>query len=169
MGNRDELWKATWETLYDVSYYEVLFDVVLKRWQTFDFLTRLLVAVTASGSAVAGWALWNDENFKVPWMAVAGVASLMSIIHATLNTPDRVKNYTKLCNAISNVCLDYETFQHELKIYPKFDVDTNFTKYKELRSNYHKALESFSPDFLTTDKLRHKAQTILNTKLGIKE
>jgi hypothetical protein len=169
MGNRDELWKATWETLYDASYYEVLFAEVLKRWQAFDIITRLLVAITASGSAVAGWALWNDDNYKILWLVVAGIASLLSIIHATLNTPDRVKNYTKLSNVISHVRLDYETFQHELKIYPDFDVDANFNKFKELRSKYQKALESFSPDFLTTDKARHNAQTILNTKLGIKE
>ena len=63
MGNRDELWKATWETLYDASYYEVLFSEVLKRWQAFDFITRLLVAVTASGSAArAGSDLANQLN-----------------------------------------------------------------------------------------------------------
>lgn len=169
MGNRDELWKATWEAFYDASYYEVLFGELSKRWQTFDFITRLLVALTASGSAVAGWALWNDENFKVMWLLAAGTASLLSIAHATFNTPDRVKNYTKLANDISGVRFDYETLRNELKIYPEFDVDKNFQQYKEIREKYQKALESYSPDFMETDGIRNKSQTILNIKLQIKE
>ncbi len=67
------------------------------------------------------------------------------------------------------VCHECETFQHELKIYPEFDVDENFKKHKELREKYQKALEPYLPDFMTTDKIRNKSQTMLNEKLGIKE
>ncbi len=169
MGNKDELWNATWEALYDASYYEILFGELSKEWQKFDFITRVLVALTASGSAVAGWALWSYDNFKVIWLVVAGTASLMSIVHATLNTPDRVKSYTKLASDISGVRLDYETFWKELKIYPDFDVDQYFQKYKELREKYQNVLETYSPDFMATDRIRNKTQTVLNTKLKIKE
>lgn len=68
MGNREELKKAIWETFYKAMYYEILFDEISKRWQAFDFITRLLVALTASGSAIAGWALWNNDDFKYIWV-----------------------------------------------------------------------------------------------------
>ena len=92
MGNRDELWNATWETFYDASYYEVLFGKLSQNWQIFDFITRLLIALTASGSAVAGWALWNESNYKEYWVITAAIASILSIVHALLNTTDKVKN-----------------------------------------------------------------------------
>ncbi len=169
MGDRDELLKASWETFYDASYYQILFEEVSKRWQTFDFITRLLVAVTASGSTIAGWALWNDDGFKCIWLFTAGFASLISIVHATLNTPEKVKNYSKLADGISTVCHEYETFRQELKIYPDFNVDEKYNNHKALRLKYTKALEAFSPDFLTTEKIQNDSQTMLNSKLGIEE
>jgi len=169
MGNRDELWKASWESLYDASYYEILFGEVSKSWQFFDFITRLLVALTASGSAVAGWVLWNDEQFKVAWVIAAGVASVLSILHTTFNTPERINSYSKLANEVSGIRLDYETFHHELKVYPEFDIDNKFQMHKELREKFRKALDIYSPDFMTTDRIRHRSQTLLNVKLGIEE
>lgn len=169
MGDRDELWGATWETFYDASYYEILFGSLLKNWQTFDFVTRLLVALTASGSAVAGWALWNDVNYKDYWVFAAGIASLLSIVHATLNTPDKVKNYAQLSNDIASVKLKYETLRQELKIFPEFDVEANFDKHKKLREEYQRVIESYSPDFLTTDSIRNNSQTLLNNKLGLSQ
>ena len=169
MGNRDELWNVAWETFYDAYYYEILFDDISKKWQTFDFATRLLVALTASGSAVAGWALWSDENYKIGWVVFAGLASVISIIHAALNTNEKLKRYAKLSSDISNVKMEYETFQHELTIYPDFDVDKYFKKHQKLRGSYQKALEAYAPDFMSSVKIQNVAQTKLNHKLGIQE
>lgn len=169
MGDRDELWNAVWDGFYDAFYNEILFGEILKNWQKFDFITRLVIAFTASGSAIAGWTLWNDDDYKILWVFIAGAASILSIIHTTLNTPDRVKNYAALANNISDIRLEYETFQHELKIYREFDVDESFIKHKELRAKYKQILQSYSPDFLTTDKIKNTSQTMLNKKLGIEE
>lgn len=167
-GNRDELWKAAWETFYDASYYEVLFTEVMTRWQSFDFVARLLVSLTASSSAIAGWALWNDDDYKALWVLFAGVASVLSIIHTTLNATEKLKKYSKLLNDMTKVTLDCETFRHELSIYPEFDVDKAFKKHQKLRSDLQKALSGYSSDLMDTKGLQNKSQKILNNKLGIK-
>jgi len=169
MGDRNELWKIAWETFYDASYYEILFGETSKNWQTFDFVARLLVAFTVSGSAVSGWALWNDEEYKIGWVIFAGAASVISIIHATLNTNDKLKHYAQLSADISDVKLEYETFRHELSIYPDFDVDQNFKKHQRLREKFQKVISSYTTDFLASKRVQNMAQNILNQKLGIQE
>lgn len=169
MGSRDELWKVSWETFYDTFYYEVLFGELSKSWQRFDFVARLLVALTASGSAVAGWALWNDADYKLYWTLFAALASVISIVHATVNAPEKLKHYVKLSNDISEVKIEYETFRHELAIYPEFDIDKNFKRHQKLREKYQKVLSGYSPDFMASQKAQNYAQTLLNEKLGIEE
>ena len=169
MGNRDELKTAVWDSFYDTSYFDILFTDISKRWQIFDYVTRLLVAFTASGSAIAGWALWNQADFKTVWVVSAGVASILSIIHATSNATEKVNTYGKLSNGVSLLSHEYETFYKKLKIYPEFDVDNEYATHEDLRSQFKKILESYSPDFFTTSKLKNNAQTKLNIKLGIKE
>jgi len=88
---RDELWTATFDTYYDAYYEELLAAALVRRWQRVDAFTKVLVALTASGSAVAGWTLWSQPGFKTSWTFIAGIAALLSILHSTLNVADRVK------------------------------------------------------------------------------
>jgi len=167
LGNRDEVWNAAWETFYDTYYHVILFEMLSKRWQTLDFLTKLLVTITTSSSAVAGWALWNDNDYKIVWLVLAGFASFISIIHTTLNVNEKVKKYSDLSNKMSSVKYDFESFQHEMKVYPDFDVKDFYNKLELLRNKNINILENHSIDFLTTDKIRNKAQDKLNLALNI--
>ena len=58
-----ELWKAVFETFYDASYNEAVADTLVSRWQVVDDLSKILVAVTASGSA---FGLGAMESTRVP-------------------------------------------------------------------------------------------------------
>ena len=74
---RDELWNASYETYYDAYYGEITADKVTTRWLKFDNFTKILVSLTASGSAISGWVLWNDPNFKYIWFALAGFGAFL--------------------------------------------------------------------------------------------
>jgi len=84
---RDEIWVASFDTLYDALYAEAVADKLIDRWQGVDQVTRALVAITASGSAVSGWALWSKPQFQSTWLIDSGVAALLAILHATLGVP----------------------------------------------------------------------------------
>ena len=53
---RDEVWNAAYDTYYSTYFEEMVCDVLLDRWQWLDEVTKVLVALTATGSAVTGWA-----------------------------------------------------------------------------------------------------------------
>jgi hypothetical protein len=71
---RDRLWEAVFETYYDAYYEEILSGDLIDRWQSFDEFAKIVIALTASGSAVSGWALWTQPGFRAVWAVLAGLA-----------------------------------------------------------------------------------------------
>jgi len=85
--SRDEMWAVVYETWYDAGYNLEVATRMVDRTKATDDVTKVLVAVTASGSVVAGWALWSTEGFSIAWTCIAGFAALLSIVHGTLGIP----------------------------------------------------------------------------------
>ncbi len=61
---RDQLWKVAFYTYYQAYYVEMLISALIDRWQIVDETTKVLVALTASGSVVSGWVLWTQPHFR---------------------------------------------------------------------------------------------------------
>lgn len=51
---RDVLWEESFNTYYDAYYEERLAESILVSWLRVEMITKLLVAFTATGSAVSG-------------------------------------------------------------------------------------------------------------------
>lgn len=66
---------------------------MVDRLKTVDDITKVLVALTASGSAVAGWNLWSRGGFDLGWAILAGVGAVLAIVHGSLGIPARLKDW----------------------------------------------------------------------------
>jgi hypothetical protein len=112
------------ETFRQAYHHELASEALVLRWERIDYAVALLVALTASSSVVAGWALWNTPGGQVFWAAIAGVASVASIVHGVLRVPGRVKDQENLRRLFSGLRVDLQTFQQHLAI----DHEENATK-----------------------------------------
>ncbi|MBM3156539.1 MAG: hypothetical protein FJ004_04555 [Chloroflexi bacterium] len=92
---RDTLWNDAFYTYYDAYFEELLSDTLVQRWTRIDFIVKILVALTASGSAVAGWTLWEKPELKVVWGAISLIAAIASIFHTTALVDNFIKEHTK--------------------------------------------------------------------------
>ena len=61
---RDQLWRVSVETFYKVYYAESLTNSLIKSWQRWDEIAKCAIAITATTSAVSGWALWSLPKFR---------------------------------------------------------------------------------------------------------
>ena len=57
MDTRDQIWNTIFDVYYDSYYYELLSNRMVAKWLKWDEFSRVLMAVTASGSAISGLAL----------------------------------------------------------------------------------------------------------------
>ena len=60
---RDALWNESFRIFYDSFYEQLLAEKLLRKWYWTDLWSRLLVAITTSGSAIAVWAVWTFDGF----------------------------------------------------------------------------------------------------------
>ena len=108
---RDALWDATFRAYYDVYYSEILANKLIARWQIADDFTKVLVALTASASAVAGWALWQQPEFKTIWTVLAGLSAVLALTHAVLAVPRRLKDWVETRSHFLSLRIDLETLR----------------------------------------------------------
>lgn len=153
---RDELWNGVFDTYYDAYYNEVLADKLISRWQYFDEITKVLVALTASGSAIAGWTLWSKPGFEFVWVLMAGAAAVLSIIHAALSVADRLKDAGEVRRAFACLRIDIETFRYRMRIDPEFGIDEFTKEFEEYRRRYSDCEQRIKNDIFRTMPLRHR-------------
>jgi len=164
---RDVIWNKSFETYYQAYFYEELADRLIDRWMTTDEATKVLVALTATGSAVSGWALWQEPTWKLTWLLLAGVATVVSIVHAALAVPGKVKNWEDFKRAAVNLRIRTETFRHRMEIDPAFDIASFTNEYELSRKEFGELIQRQRNDILKTHALRLKTQLELNRKLNV--
>lgn len=160
---KDTYWQPTFETLYDAWYHELASRALLIRWEKADFWVTLLAAVTASGSAVAGWALWTQPGWKTVWVVLAAVVGVLVIIHGALRVTTRVKEQGELQSLFSGLRIDTETFRHQLNT--GVQIDEAKKTFSDLRKKLSEYINRSHPDIAFTKGLQKNVQEKLDTEL----
>ncbi len=164
-------WRPSFDTLYDTYFQELIASAVADRWQRIDLVTSILVAVTASSSAIAGWALWQREGWRTVWLLLAGVTTLLSIVHGTMTVPTRIKEQEELRQQFSKLRVDLETFRQELELnianpdHTTAGSDQLYKDYLSLRNRYAEYTARARRDVANTEKHRGKIRLEVNERL----
>ena len=166
MDKRDRLWEKSFETYYDCYFEELAAENLVRRWLFLDDITKALVALTASGSAVSGWALWSNEEFKLIWVGLAGLGAFLSILHASLNVQSRVKEWEDLKKLFTSLRINIETFRHNIEIDPQFCIETFMGDYNFHRLEYSALMARLRGDIARTKRFEESMQDKLNIKIS---
>lgn len=150
-------WRLSYETLYNVVFQEGVSSALVERWRRVDILTNILVAVTASGSAIAGWAVWNQAGGRVAWAILAGCVSVLSIVHGAVQVPTQLKEQDEFRRLFSRLRVDLETFRQELELEPG-RIEAMSKTYIGLRDRYADLVMRAPSSIINTRKLRLRAQ-----------
>lgn len=139
---------------------------MVDRIKAIDDVTKVLVAVTASGSAVAGWNLWSKGGFDVGWAILAGTGALLSIIHGSLGIPARLKDWLEMKGDFLGLRVAMDSFRSSMENHPDFDV----VKYEEMlegfRAKFGECEGRIPSDFFATSALKLKCQDSVNADIA---
>jgi hypothetical protein len=164
--SRLELWRASFETYYQAYFQELLADTLVNHWQRFDEPSRVLIALTTSGSAVSGWALWTEPHMRVAWAFLAGAAAVFATVHATLNVSGRLKDQADLKRRFAALRVEIETLRGEMRVNPNFAVAEVQKSYGRLREKYAETIQLLKNDLLLTRRLENRCQAELDERLS---
>lgn len=132
--NAEDYSDHNFRTLSEVYFQELIFEEKLAQWRRIDKAISILIALTASGSAIAGWSVWTKPGWKYIWLIMAAIASVASIAHSTLEVPSKIRELEELRSAFSRLRVDLETFQSQLDL--DFDAAQASKQFVELRRRF---------------------------------
>ena len=142
VNSQDQIWEATYDTYYDCYYQEIVADGLVRMWQVIDTVTKVLVALTVSGSAVAGWALWSEPGYKDIWAIIAGLVSILTIVHSTLGVPSRLAEWGEIKSLFAGLRINLETQKLKMTINPQFSTDEIAEEFLKIREAYSEGRRS---------------------------
>ena len=161
---REQMWAVSFETYYDAYFEELVADRLINKLGRLDDVTKVLVALTASGSAISGWVLWGISGWKYVWLASSGIAALLSIIHTALSIPDRIKGHADDKRRFAVIRTSLETLRYRLRL-ERFDADQFNKEFVDLRRAYSDGIGLLKSDTFRTKHFEIVAQQDLNQQL----
>jgi hypothetical protein len=127
---RQECWKA----YYSAYYAQLLADLATDRWQKLDQVSKVLVALFSTGSAVAGWSFWaSNATGRAAWAVFAGIAVVLSIVQSSLGVSERLKKMLESRTRMLRLRLQLETLYSAKLMNPEFDVVETKEKFEALQ------------------------------------
>jgi len=160
-------WRNWFGTLYETYYCELACEALVSRWERIDLVTGFLVAITASGSTIAGWALWTSPGGKLVWASVASIAALASIARSVLGVAGRVKDQEEVRRLFSELRVELETFREHLAV--AADPAQVLTEYDKLRAKFSQCMGRWRKDIALTSGLERTVKERLDGILRRKE
>ena len=165
---RTALYQECWKAYYSAYYSHLLADLVAGRWQTLDQISKLLVALFSTGSAVAGWTFWTlNTGGRITWAVCAGIASVLSIIQSALGVSDRLKTMLESRSRMLRIRLQLETQFSGMRLDPEFDVVKAREKFATVQQEYVEAAAQMPKDWIYTNRDEINVEKILKQKLGV--
>lgn len=163
---RDIIWEKIFDVYYDSYWVEILSEKLINIWQKVDDTNKVLVAVTASGTVVSGWALWENPTFKYFWIVLAGVAAVLSIFHASLGVANRIKDWTEIKRQFALLRIDLEIQRAKMEINYDFNENDFESIFESSMKKYAEQYANLRNDILKTKRIQVKAQNELNKKIA---
>jgi hypothetical protein len=162
---REQLWEVSFGTYYDAFFEELVADGLINRWGRLDDFTKIIVALTASSSAISGWALWGSSVGKIFWLFCSGVAAILSVVHTSLGVPDRIKAHGDDKRRFAQLRTALETFRYRLQA-EQFEPDKFNKEFVDLRKVYGDDIGLLKNDTFRTRGFEIKIQEQLNGQIA---
>ncbi len=163
---KDLLWQTTLETFYRIAYAESLMTSVLHKWRPIDGFIKNIVTVTTIASVMVGWMLWGSPTGKMVWLAIAGCAALLGLLHVILKISDRISDLSHNAQYFKSLRLNLERFIYEMEVNPDFPLEPFKITFEQYREWYLVGSQMLKDDFLLTHRHRRKVQDKLNQQMG---
>ena len=162
---RDEIWNESHNLYYDVYYAEVVEQKLEARWSTFDYVSRILVAATASGSTIAGFAFWKDPQLAWLWPLLSGISAVLAILSEKLGVADKLREHSQSGNALCSLRTLIEKFNFKMRIDPGFSIEDFTIEFFEMKERYSSEMNKIKYDIFLTVSLEKKCQIFLDRNL----
>ncbi len=121
---------------WNSRYKELIASGLIKKWETVDTFCQIAIALTAVGSGIAGWHLWELPQMKIVWSVISGMIALVAICHKWFHVVDKVKIWSDTRTAFKMIKNNLETLRYQVDISFEKNYENIHKMYLNIRENY---------------------------------
>ncbi len=110
-----ELVQSLWNDARTARLSDLYYGSRLAVFTKWNFAIELLIAITTSGSGIAGWAVWQDKIGAAVWAWIAAWAAIFAIAKPLLAMERRIRGaasqqqiYRTLLSNLENLAFDIQ-------------------------------------------------------------
>jgi hypothetical protein len=107
MQENHPVWDV-YDQLRTARLNETYYGCRLQTFERLNFWSEIVVAVTSSSSAIAGFAFWNSDAGSSLWKFMLALAAVISVVKPLLNLTKKIRLYEELLAG-------YRLLVHDLK------------------------------------------------------
>nr|WP_294543130.1 hypothetical protein [uncultured Rhodopila sp.] len=139
-----ELVEVLWDNARTARLSELYYGERLDRLSRWNFIFELLVAIGASGSGIAGWAVWQDKIGAVVWACIAGLAAVIAIAKPLLAIDRRIRHATRQQQLYRSILSSLENLAFDIQQAGTLSAE-NRRRYQRARENLRQAEDADDP------------------------
>ncbi|NVD72152.1 hypothetical protein D0T25_03680 [Duganella sp. BJB488] len=163
---RDAIWNEAQDLLYRASYAGELKTALLARWVWLDSATKIAVAISSGGAALAGLVFWKNSDYTFLWPMFTSASALLAIVSRQLSVAEKVQAHATSAVSLSLLVIEIGSLIVRMKVNPSFSIAEFEKKLLAFRTRYGTEVSKFPYDLLLTQKLRVTTQAAVNQALG---
>jgi len=166
---RDAIWHETQVLLYNVRYAEQVQEALLVRWTWADSVTKIAVAISSAGSALAGLVFWKNTDYTFLWPLFTSASALLAILSKQLSVAENLKDHATSAAELSTLIIDIGTLIVRMKVNTEFAAAEFEKELLAFRGEYRKQSSKLKYDLLLTERLRKQVQEKLTASFSIEQ
>ena len=162
---RDAIWDEAHDLLYNIRYTAGIERALLARWTWLDSITKIAVAVSSGGGALAGLVFWKNSDYTFLWPVFTSASALLAIVSRQLSVAEKVNNHATAATGLTLLAVNVESLVVRMKVNPSFSISEFEKKLLGARDKYGSEYSKLQHDLLLTEKIRVNVQDKLNKSM----
>jgi hypothetical protein len=163
---RDAVWDETHDLLYNTRYTAGIEQALLARWTWLDSITKIAVAISSGGGALAGLVFWKNSDYTFLWPVFTSASALLAIVSRQLSVAEKINRHATAATSLTLLAVNIESLIVRMKVNAVFSITEFEKKLLGLRDKYGSEYSKLQHDLLLTEKIRTNVQEKLNIAIN---
>lgn len=107
---RDAVWAETHDLLYNARYTAGIEQALLARWTWLDSITKIAVAISSGGGALAGLVFWKNSDYTFLWPVFTSGSALLAIVSRQLSVAEKINRHATAATSLTLLAVNIEKY-----------------------------------------------------------